>query len=174
MQKEELSDSRNRQAAPRNEGQDEGQIWQRAAPMRWARPHGYQQARAAIRAMWGSAPHPPPPLPTHSRPEPTDMGAPRAAASRLTAARPWGGGGGGRQEERPGCRSKPFHPCKTGDWVQIKLHGDFDADHGCVVAKGVQLRLRLLRQRVVMAAQKAQAGSCAPGVRCVASRYCCC
>jgi hypothetical protein len=31
MQKEELSDSRNRQAAPRNEGQNEGQIWQRSA-----------------------------------------------------------------------------------------------------------------------------------------------
>jgi hypothetical protein len=29
MQREELSDSRNRQAAPRNEGQNEGQIWQR-------------------------------------------------------------------------------------------------------------------------------------------------
>jgi hypothetical protein len=29
MQKEELSDSRNRQAAPRNEGQNEDQIWQR-------------------------------------------------------------------------------------------------------------------------------------------------
>jgi hypothetical protein len=32
MQKEELSDSRNRQAAPRNEGQNEDQIWQRLSP----------------------------------------------------------------------------------------------------------------------------------------------
>jgi hypothetical protein len=29
MQREELSDPRNRQAAPRNEGQNEDQIWQR-------------------------------------------------------------------------------------------------------------------------------------------------
>jgi hypothetical protein len=46
MQKEELSDSRNRQAAPRNEGQHEDQIWQRVERIPRATPPNLQLGAA--------------------------------------------------------------------------------------------------------------------------------